>query len=278
MTDTAATLRGLILSASDLKTLTDWPDVLIEDYLNIIDNLITLAGAIDAAIPDPLEVTAGGTGLQTITDGGLLLGSGVGNVTPLAQATHGQLPIGSTGADPVLATITGTTYQITVTNAAGSITLSIPAPTKITASSITLTNITAQAGSVVADLQTANDGNIFEAHETLNNPGQNIIIDFVNVTAFNRVNFLGTYEGSTSHSTEIELWNWITSAWDHFNAMQSGFSNVGTVMSNYDFIVPSGTNYIGTGADAGEVRVRMCHPMNGIADHEWFIDVVALYT
>lgn len=40
-------LRGLILSAQELKSMTDWPGALIEDYLNIVDNLILLAGEID---------------------------------------------------------------------------------------------------------------------------------------------------------------------------------------------------------------------------------------
>jgi hypothetical protein len=41
-------LRGLVLSANDLKTLTDWPDPLIEDYLTILDNIITIAEIIDS--------------------------------------------------------------------------------------------------------------------------------------------------------------------------------------------------------------------------------------
>jgi len=36
-------LRGLVLSATELRALTDWPEALIEDYLNIIDNIIALA-------------------------------------------------------------------------------------------------------------------------------------------------------------------------------------------------------------------------------------------
>jgi len=73
-----------------------------------------------------LSVANGGTGASTLTDHGILLGSGTGAITPLGAATNGQIPIGSTGADPVLAAITGTANQITVTNAAGSITLSTP--------------------------------------------------------------------------------------------------------------------------------------------------------
>ena len=40
--------------------------------------------------------------------------------------TNGQVLIGSTGAGPVAATLTGTSNEIGVTNAAGSITLAIP--------------------------------------------------------------------------------------------------------------------------------------------------------
>lgn len=40
-------LRGLILSAADLRQLTEWPEALIEDYLNILNNLVTLSNEID---------------------------------------------------------------------------------------------------------------------------------------------------------------------------------------------------------------------------------------
>ena len=82
-------------------------------------------------------VSQGGTGLTTITDHGLLLGSGTDAITPLAAATDGQLPIGSTGADPVLAALTGTANQITITNAAGSITISIPDSPTLTTPTLT---------------------------------------------------------------------------------------------------------------------------------------------
>jgi hypothetical protein len=74
----------------------------------------------------PLIVANGGTGLATITDHGILLGSGTGAITPLGVAANGKIPIGSVGADPVLAEITGTTNQIISTPGAGTITLSLP--------------------------------------------------------------------------------------------------------------------------------------------------------
>lgn len=69
-----------------------------------------------------VPVADGGTGASTLTDHGLLVGSGVDAITPLGVATNGQIPIGSTGADPVLATLTEG-EGIDITNTAGSITI-----------------------------------------------------------------------------------------------------------------------------------------------------------
>ena len=44
---TTARLRGLVLTAAELRQLTDWPGPLIEDYLDIISNLILLAEELD---------------------------------------------------------------------------------------------------------------------------------------------------------------------------------------------------------------------------------------
>jgi len=105
-----------------------------------------------------LLVADGGTGVSTLTDGGIVLGSGAGAVTVLAQATNGQLPIGSTGADPVLAAITGGT-NLTITNGAGSITADVDDAFLVndsddtTTGSITMVNANASgtvSGSVVA--------------------------------------------------------------------------------------------------------------------------------
>lgn len=84
--------------------------------------IVNAAGAITIEIDDPLAVAYGGTGAATLTDHGILLGSGIGAITATAEPSNGQLLIGSTGVDPVLATITEG-EAIDVTNAAGSITL-----------------------------------------------------------------------------------------------------------------------------------------------------------
>lgn len=72
-----------------------------------------------------LAVGKGGTGATSLTDGGLLLGSGTSAVTALGVAANGQIPIGDGSTDPVLATISGTSNEIEVTNGGGSITVGI---------------------------------------------------------------------------------------------------------------------------------------------------------
>ena len=72
-----------------------------------------------------IGVAHGGTGVSTLTDGGILLGSGTGAITALASDLNGHIPIGDGSGDPVLATISGTSNQVDVTNGAGSITLSL---------------------------------------------------------------------------------------------------------------------------------------------------------
>jgi len=68
-------LRGLVLSANDLSSLTEWPDALIEDYLNIVDNLITISNLLDAQIDQKIEEvpTAFIDGSVPFADSGLLV-------------------------------------------------------------------------------------------------------------------------------------------------------------------------------------------------------------
>jgi hypothetical protein len=64
----------------------------------------------------PLTVPHGGTGLTTITDHGVMIGSGVTAVTPITVGATGELLTGVTGADPAFATISSGDF--TFTNAA----------------------------------------------------------------------------------------------------------------------------------------------------------------
>ena len=82
---------------------------------------------------------AGVVGEVTTTNHSLLVGNSSGTITNLGVATNGQIPIGSTGANPVLATITAGS-GVSVTNGAGSITIAA------TGSGGTVTSITAGTG------------------------------------------------------------------------------------------------------------------------------------
>ena len=69
-----------------------------------------------------LAVANGGTGATTLTDGGVLLGSGTSAVTATAVLANGELLIGDNSGDPTVATLTAGD-GIDVTNGAGSITI-----------------------------------------------------------------------------------------------------------------------------------------------------------
>jgi hypothetical protein len=76
-----------------------------------------------------LQVAGGGTGATTLTDHGVLVGSGTSPITPLTVGTNGQVLVGSTGADPVFATIgAGTGISITVGAGTLSIATDLAAP------------------------------------------------------------------------------------------------------------------------------------------------------
>lgn len=80
------------------------------------------AGTINIDVTAPLNVAHGGTGATSLTAHGILLGEGTSAIVATAVLTNGQLLIGSTGADPVPASLTAGT-GITITPGAGSLTI-----------------------------------------------------------------------------------------------------------------------------------------------------------
>ena len=83
--------------------------------------IVSLSSEVSGTLP----VANGGTGAATLAANGILLGNGTAAVSS-ASLSSGQLLIGSSGVAPVAATLTGTTNQVNVVSAAGSITLSTP--------------------------------------------------------------------------------------------------------------------------------------------------------
>lgn len=109
---------GSTSSLDSVSNLASW----IAGTANEIDIADDGDGTITVGLVNPLIVSKGGTGLATLTDHGILLGSGTDAITPLGVATNGQLPIGSTGADPVLAALSEG-EGIDITNGAGTISI-----------------------------------------------------------------------------------------------------------------------------------------------------------
>jgi hypothetical protein len=118
-----------------------------------------------------------------------MLSSG-GAIVEASALTNGQLLIGSTGALPVAATLTGTTHQVNIATGAGSITLSTPQNIDATASptfggltvsaTTPVVTITTASGSSRATLQlNANTGTNFALQQ--DNAG-NAIIENYNTT------------------------------------------------------------------------------------------------
>lgn len=70
-------------------------------------------------------VAEGGTGVTTLTDGGVLIGSGTAAVTISSVGADGQLLIGATSADPVFASVTSTGSTITVTEGTNTLNLEV---------------------------------------------------------------------------------------------------------------------------------------------------------
>jgi hypothetical protein len=118
---TAKILNETILAEDIATNAVTTTEILNSSILNedIADSTIDLTSKVAGVLPVP----NGGTGVASSTDGGLLLGGGTGPIQSLGQAADGQIPIGSTGTNPVLATLTAG-VGIVIDNTAGAITIS----------------------------------------------------------------------------------------------------------------------------------------------------------
>lgn len=95
--------------------------------------------------------------LSGLTANSFLYSGTSGLLTTTAAPTNGQLLIGSTGAAPVKATLTGASNQVSVTNGAGSITLGLPSTLTIPGTISSYNSITtAGAGACVIVADTHN--------------------------------------------------------------------------------------------------------------------------
>jgi hypothetical protein len=94
------------------------------DATHVVQFTVNAKGQITAA--SNVAITAAGTVTHTagaLAAHQLVIGNGSDDIKVLGAATNGQIPIGSTGADPVLATLASSDGSVVITNTAGAIDL-----------------------------------------------------------------------------------------------------------------------------------------------------------
>lgn len=100
---TQSKLQRLYLSAAELQSMTDWPNALIEDYLNILDDLITLSQEIDDLIDRTTGITRVDSDYTILADDSTIFAdtdTGVINISFIAGVegkAHRIVNVGSSG-------------------------------------------------------------------------------------------------------------------------------------------------------------------------------------
>jgi len=211
-------------------------------------------------------------GLTGITEHSLQVGGASQSLTQLGVATDGQLPIGSTGSDPVLSTLIAGS-NINITNGAGFIAISStnPGGTVTTLHTDDGHNVTATAGviNITGGTGIVTSGTIGANTVTITAtgtppPGNFAAFDatnsanVTNVTGDGTVYFpvhsiisfnqAGAYDGTTGKFTAPVAGIY------HFD-MSIAFSNVGSATGgNVTFYVNGSNDVIGTQINTGAVK------------------------
>jgi hypothetical protein len=179
---------------------------------------ITTLGTITTGTWNGSTVTVpyGGTGVTSLTQYGVVLGNGVGNLGVTAAATNGQILIGATGANPAFAnitpgtgiTITEAANSVTISTSGGGITWSVETSTPISAlvnhgyvaNLAGLITFTLPATSTVGSMITVTNMNTAVGWRIAQNAGNQIFISGTNTTAG-----VGGYLESTALGDTVTL-------------------------------------------------------------------------
>jgi hypothetical protein len=132
-------------------------------------------------------------------------------------------------------------------------------------------SVSASVGSVnggnLASIQTFNDGNVFDVQEIASTPGFDILVDFSGIVKFNKVQLNLAYTNASQHFVTVDLWNYVTSAWDTIGSFRglNGFTqfNLG-IIDSVPFI------------NAGAVQMRLYHVSAGSTSHSIQLDYANL--
>ena len=142
--------------------------------------------------------------------------------------------------------------------------------TKKAANGATVTGFT--TGSNVTDLQSI-DANTYTCTEVTGTPNY-LIVDFAGVTAFNWVQILADYDGTSQHNivVQLEVTPFDGSAWVTYDTIPDQVASTHT-FENYSFFVEDDTPYI----NGGVVKVRFSHSATTSNGHVLNFNIVALH-
>lgn len=99
------TVAGTI--TKDFTTRLETGEIKVDDAT--VGVVVSTAGVFSAIVP--LTPAYGGSGLTSLTDHSVLVGSGAGAITPIAVGATGELLTGVTGADPAFSNISYGTFN-----------------------------------------------------------------------------------------------------------------------------------------------------------------------
>lgn len=171
----------------------------------------------------------------------------------------------------------GTVDEIDLTN--NIITVNVSSGTFIAAE--TIDNVNPYVGSE-ATISSVMVGSILDVRSinqsyfSVNETGQfQIDIEYEGLTNNpNRIALVGRYEGSGAHDVKMQAWNYSLVQWDDFTVETDDFVSTSTD-ELYEFSFPEdNSQYLGTGGDAGKVKVRVEHISGAIGSHNFYIDKI----
>lgn len=184
-----------------------------------------------------------------------------------SPTTNGQLIVGSTGADPVLATLTGTSNQVTVTNGEGTITLSTPQSIN-TGATVTFADITATSAFKI------NTNNTYLKSKDAAGTGT---VDLVKANASNRLEFGAVLTTKQWHdgtntidfptngmaAAKFMLGNSSTIAWFYLNTAPPGWKVLSTGADTIISVSGGTAAYNANGGTAGGTWTQPNHTHTG---------------
>ena len=188
--------------------------------------------------------------------------------------------ISFTGANVALGNVAnvhiygGNTGQLLTTDNLGNLSfIDLPTPNTVTytANSLIQTNGVYVSGNlwstqVFGDYGVAN-GTYVLTDGTGSAPAWYINFDFIDVVKFNRVVMNINYTQASGHTIYVQLYNYLTSAWDNIGT----YTGLGSYYA-FALEVIDETNYV----NAGQVQLKLYHSNAGNVSHQTSIDYIAL--